>query len=62
MKCCFCSKKCENQWGNNPWPLKTKENDRCCNVCNEQYVITARLIGATDIEEVKKYINKKRDK
>lgn len=60
MKCCICGKQCENQWGNNPWPLKTKGTGRCCNVCNEKYVLIARSIMATDIEEVIKYIEKKK--
>ncbi len=44
MKCCICKKECENQWGNNPWPISTKKDDRCCNQCNVDYVIPARII------------------
>ena len=40
--CCICGKICENQWGNNPYPLVKDENARCCNVCND-LVIAARL-------------------
>lgn len=60
MKCCICGKQCENQWGNNPRPLKTKGTGRRCNICNEKYVLLARSIMVTDIEEVIKYIEKKK--
>jgi hypothetical protein len=42
-KCCLCGNTCENEWGNNPYPLSKNENDRCCNVCNDTKVIPARL-------------------
>ena len=32
--CCICGKECENEWGNNPWPINNDENARCCNKCN----------------------------
>lgn len=34
----------EGDWGNNPWPVATDEEDRCCDECNERYVIPARLM------------------
>lgn len=39
-KCCFCKGKFED-YGNNPTPIKHK--GRCCNKCNWQIVIPARL-------------------
>lgn len=39
-KCCICGKKYEG-FGNNPEPVKNK--GRCCDACNEKYVIFARL-------------------
>jgi len=46
--CCVCGNT-YTHWGNNPWPLKNKkgedfgENDRCCNECNANIVIPARI-------------------
>lgn len=48
--CCFCGKPCENEYGNNPWPLSKNENDRCCNECNSLKVIPARL-GIENFDE-----------
>ena len=42
-KCCICDKECENEWGNNPYPLVKDEDARCCNECNNR-VINFRLI------------------
>lgn len=44
--CCLCGTECEDKWGNNPWPLSDPEggdNERCCNVCNQDIVIPARI-------------------
>jgi DNA-directed RNA polymerase subunit RPC12/RpoP len=47
-KCCICGKEFTG-WGNNPWPVKNSEgkdfgpNDRCCNECNSEFVIPARI-------------------
>ena len=40
-KCCICGREFEG-WGNNPWPLET--DGECCDECNMEYVIPARLI------------------
>lgn len=37
--CCICGKLYTN-YGNNALPLK---DGRCCNVCNLQYVVPARI-------------------
>lgn len=50
MKCCLCGKKI-NGYGNNPWgaltirnePIKWKITDRCCDECNEEFVIPGRI-------------------
>ena len=42
-RCCFCKKMLigEDKFGNNPAPLR--EKGRCCNECNWQLVIPARI-------------------
>lgn len=40
-KCCICKKPIEG-YGNNAAPVK---DGRCCDKCNWDYVIPARLIG-----------------
>ena len=42
--CTICGKTCENEWGNNPDPFLRKSGARCCNECNERFVIPARLL------------------
>ena len=44
--CCICGKECENEWGNNPWPINNDGNARCCNKCNNEIVIPQRIINA----------------
>ena len=50
MKCCICGKKI-NGYGNNPWPVNTKEKSRCCSDCNIRYVIPARLANLIEKEK-----------
>ena len=40
MKCCFCGKEITG-YGNNPEPVK--HEGRCCDRCNVEIVIKARL-------------------
>jgi len=40
--CCLCGVK-YNGYGNNPAPLEKEETDRCCDKCNDQKVIPARI-------------------
>lgn len=43
-KCCFCGTLINN-FGNSTWPIYYKrdaENHRCCNNCNDIFVIPAR--------------------
>lgn len=39
-RCCICGREMAG-YGNNPWPVKS-EGD-CCNKCNMDYVIPARI-------------------
>lgn len=52
--CCICGKECENEWGNNPWPINNDENARCCNKCNDEIVIPQRIINAISKKEENK--------
>lgn len=58
MKCCICGKKCEDKYGNNPYPLFTGKNERCCNECNDSYVLFARLnrVSKDDKEAIEKVL------
>lgn len=40
--CCLCGKKFTG-WGNDPWPIVIEEDARCCDRCNDTFVIPARL-------------------
>ena len=44
-KCCLCGRECENEWGNNPWPLA--DHGRCCDDCNDLVTATrmSRITG-----------------
>ena len=41
IKCCFCDT--EEEYGNNPEPFVVEQGERCCNFCNEYWVIPARI-------------------
>ena len=41
--CCLCKKECECQYGNNPDPVVSTNGSRCCNVCNMEKVLPARI-------------------
>lgn len=40
--CCFCGRAFKG-WGNNPYPLNKDEKARCCDDCNDNLVVPARL-------------------
>ena len=40
--CSICGKKFVG-WGNNPYPVTKGANDRCCDDCNYDFVIPARI-------------------
>lgn len=39
--CVICNKKIEDEFGNDPWPLK--DFGKCCDKCNSNKVIPARF-------------------
>ena len=41
-RCCICGKEFEG-WGNNPWPVKS--SGECCDTCNYEVVLPARIRG-----------------
>ena len=42
--CCICGKSFSG-YGNNPYPVVKEENARCCDDCNRDIVIPARIIA-----------------
>lgn len=40
--CCICGEKIEG-YGNNPEPYMSSEAGRCCDLCNQKFVVPARL-------------------
>ena len=40
--CCICGREFEG-WGNNPWPIDKDEKHCCCDQCNQDVVIPARI-------------------
>ena len=40
--CCICGRAIEG-YGNNPWPVNTNEEARCCDACNLEFVLPARI-------------------
>lgn len=40
--CCICKREFIG-WGNNPWPVVKDETKKCCNNCNSEIVIPARI-------------------
>lgn len=58
--CCICGKPLKNKFGNNPEPFK--KSGRCCDKCNTEFVIPARLSDLTIINNEKvKLIKELRD-
>lgn len=56
--CCICGEKFTG-FGNNPYPLTDDVNARCCNECNSEYVIPARILNIKpdEKEKIKSLIN-----
>ncbi len=44
-ECVLCGSDCENQWGNNPYPVEHDGGDDgvCCDYCNLTQVLPARI-------------------
>jgi len=40
--CCICGMKFTG-WGNNPYPVVEDADARCCDACNKEKVLPARL-------------------
>ena len=40
--CCICGKALEG-YGNSPWPVNMNEDARCCDACNLEFVLPARI-------------------
>ena len=66
MKCKICGGEInhpliENYYGNNPYPVRTGEDDRCCDMCNDVIVvpIRIRLVGTPreDVESIAEKLN-----
>ena len=48
--CCLCQKLCENEFGNNPYPLSNE--GVCCHLCNEP-VLIARIKLSKCFEDIR---------
>lgn len=42
--CCICGKLITGEYGNNPEPVENDPRAKCCDACNDSYVIPARII------------------
>lgn len=40
--CCICGQEFTG-WGNNPYPVNSDEDARCCDICNDTVVVPARI-------------------
>ena len=59
MKCCICDGEIDKHYtpegkmywdkGHNPAPVKSGEDDRCCDNCNTTAVIPARLVAHSGV-------------
>ena len=47
IKCVLCGCDCEDEWGNNPYPLS--EEGRCCNNCN--LLVVGERLKTTGVNE-----------
>ena len=47
--CCICGKVIIGGWGNSPWPVK--DNGECCDKCNIEQVIPARIKMMKEVKE-----------
>lgn len=57
VKCCFCGEIIPEVESNNPWPVCTIDDARCCIKCNWRVVIPARMakIESPDEYELPKF-------
>lgn len=52
MTCCICGKEIKG-YGNNPWPINNDVEARCCDDCNYNVVIPARIKDLKIYDEMK---------
>jgi len=43
VTCCFCRKEVPTIEANNPYPIATDPEARCCSECNQAYIIPERM-------------------
>ena len=43
FKCCICNRVVKG-YGNDPWPINNDPKAECCDECNFDYVVPARII------------------
>lgn len=60
MKCCFCGKEIVG-YGNNPYPFPEGKDARCCDACNMDVVVPARLAMLQLSHELEDIMNKLKD-
>lgn len=51
IKCAICGKELRSKYGNNPYPVVQDNEARCCDMCNDNFVIPARIDGVNTIEK-----------
>lgn len=58
FNCCICHKDFEG-YGNNPYPYVKQKDARCCNNCNNTYVIPLRMFDIFILADTQKAMIKK---
>lgn len=53
-KCCICGDKISG-FGRNPWPVVKKEGAECCDFCDSNVVLRARIMEILKSERKSKY-------
>lgn len=51
--CCICGNAFTG-WGNDPYPVNTDENAKCCDGCDAEFVLPARLAELANAEKKRK--------
>ena len=64
IKCCICHKEISLTEGNNPYPVRDwscigSKTNRCCNECNDRFVIPARLMLSHYSEQEVEDVNRR---
>lgn len=60
ITCCLCGKPVEEERGNNPYPVDKNADHVCCDECNFNKVIPARIMRMTYLgsEEGEEYVRR----